>query len=347
MSSFLSRRHFLRFALMSAGMLGAAPLLSLAPSATLARTSGSEETYTRTALFMGTMVTVTVAGTTPEQAGEAVSTALALGRDMAGTLTRFNTSAPLGQLNASTALNDAPPALVHLMQRSQQMHALTGGAFDPTVLPLLHLLESHRDHKAQKHLQLDQAEVRDALEMVGMERVHADGYALRLERQGMGITLDGIAKGHIADLMSRSLSSAGYPNHCVNAGGDIAVSGSKLKGQPWRIAIEDPYGKNAYPQVVEAYSGAVATSGIYEIFYNADASRNHLVNPVTGASAGLASVTVTAPDCLTADALATAMAIMPPREALHLADSLSGCACCLLRHDGLTQCSRNWRGRSA
>ncbi|WP_291441473.1 FAD:protein FMN transferase [Desulfovibrio sp.] len=347
MSSFLSRRHFLRFALVGAGMLGAAPLLSLAPSAALARAFGSEETYTRTALFMGTMVTITVAGASAEQAGEAVNAALALGRNMADILTRFSASGPLGQLNASTSLNDTPPELMHLMQRSQQMYARTGGAFDPTVLPLLHLLESRREQKAQKHLQLDQAELRNALEMVGMERVHADGSSLRLERQGMGITLDGIAKGYIADAISHSLNSGGYPNHCVNAGGDIAVNGGKAKGQPWRIAIEDPYGKSAYPQVIEVYDGAVGTSGIYEIFYNADASRNHLVNPVTGASAGLASVTVTAPDCLTADALATAMAVMPPREALHLADSLPGCACCLLRHDGLTQCSRNWRGRRA
>lgn len=347
MSSFSSRRHFLRFALLGAGLLGAAPLLSLAPAVASAQTRDSGETYTRTALFMGTTVTITVAGTPAALAGDAVSAALTLGRGMAETLTRFGSAGPLGQLNATAALNDAPLELVNLLQRSRQMYALTGGAFDPTVLPLLHLFESRRAHKTQKHLKLDQAELRHALEMVGMERVHVDGSALRLERRGMGITLDGIAKGHIADAMSRRLSAEGCFNHCVNAGGDIVVSGGKGKGQPWRIAIEDPQGKNAYPQVLEMLDGAVATSGIYEVFYTADASRNHLINPVTGVSAGLASVTVSAPDCLTADALATAMAVMPPREALLLADSLPGCACCLLRHDGLTQHSRNWRGRNA
>ena len=58
-------------------------------------------------------------------------------------------------------------------------------------------------------------------------------------------------------------------------------------------------------------------------------------------------MTVTAPDGLTADALATALSVMPPREALSLADSLPGCACCLLRRDGLVQTSGRWRGRTA
>ena len=112
------------------------------------------------------------------------------------------------------------------------------------------------------------------------------------------------------------------------------------------MAVEDPRKRGRYPQALALTTGgAIATSGGYEIFYDAAQRHTHLVSPATGQSPALASVTVTAPDGLMADALATALSVMPPREALALADSLPGCACCLLRRDGLLRASGRWQGQ--
>ena len=226
------------------------------------------------------------------------------------------------------------------------MGRLTGGAFDVTVLPLLRLLDAHRNPTGS--LRLAEGELREALELVGAEHLEASGKALRFARSGMGLTLDGVAKGHIAEAMSRELAAAGCPDHLVDAGGDMVARGRKAPDAPWRVAVEDPQKRGEYPQVVELPAGgAIATSGGYEVFYDAAQSHSHLVSPATGQSPALAGVTVTAPDGLMADALATALSVMPPREALALADALPGCACCLLRRDGLAQVSGRWQGRAA
>lgn len=347
MSMQYSRRHFLRAALAGGGILGAASLLSVFPAASalaLTRGAAGEDAVplSRTALFMGTLVTISVARCGDGQASEAMERAFALGRRMEGVFTRFAADSPLGMANSAGSLNDVPPELAGLLEVSMQMHRLTDGAFDPTVLPVLRLFENSRAGTAPSV-----AETREALELVGVDRLHMGGNRLRFDRQGMALTLDGIAKGHIADAMSRELTAAGCPNHCVNAGGDIVVRGSKAGGAPWRVAVEDPGKKGMFPQVVDLTSGGVATSGIYEVFYDAAHDHSHLINPATGQDAAEASVTVAAPDCRTADALATALSVMPPRDALALMDEMPGCACCLVRRDGLIRTSRRWPGRPA
>ena len=150
----------------------------------------------------------------------------------------------------------------------------------------------------------------------------------------MAFTLDGITKGYAADLMSRELTLAGRPDHLVNAGGDIVAGGRKGPNRPWRAAVENPFGRTGYPQIVPLAAGqALATSGEYEARKN---GRNHLCNPRIGLRipSSPACASAIAPDGLTADALATASFVMPPHAAIALADSLPGCACCLLQKDG-------------
>ncbi|SDF04592.1 FAD:protein FMN transferase [Desulfovibrio legallii] len=341
-----SRRDMLRAALLGGGLLGAAPLLSLLTAAPVAARTPALATdaplpESRSALFMGTLVTVSVARATMDQAAEATARAFALGRELEKIFTRFTADAPLGQVNAAGRLRDVPPRLTALLRVTADMHRLTDGAFDPTVLPLVTLLENSRENPAA----FSAAAAREALALVGMERLRLDDGGLRLERQGMALTLDGIAKGHIADAMSRELSAAGCPDHCVNAGGDIVARGRNAAGRPWRIGVEDPRVRGRSLQVLELpQGGGVATSGVYEAFYDAAHARSHLINPATGQDAAQAGVTVAAPDGCTADALATAFSVLPPRQALALADSLPGCACCLVRRDGLIQTSRGWSG---
>lgn len=348
MSMQYSRRNFLQTILAGSGYLGAASLLSVIPVASaLASGPGSafdgEETVTQTKLLMGTVVSISVAQAGKDRGGEAISRAFAVGSRMERMFTRFSDESPLGLANRSGSLRDVPPELAGLLETSMQMHGLTSGAFDPTVLPVLRLLENRRAGGAS----LSQAEIREALALVGVEHMRLNDGRLSFERQGMALTLDGIAKGHIADAMSRELDAAKCPHHCINAGGDIAVKGSKTGGAPWRIAVEDPRKRGNYPQVVELTSGGIATSGVYEVFYDAAQSRSHLINPATGQDAAEASVTVVAHDCQQADALATAISVMPARDALALMDKIPGCSCCIVRRDGLMQTSRGWPGRLA
>ena len=167
-----------------------------------------------------------------------------------------------------------------------------------------------------------------------------------LEREGMGLTLDGIAKGRIADIASRELAGAGLPNHLINAGGDIVASGEKAPETPWQVAVANPVsphtGNARHGNAFALRNAALATSGSYEIYYDAE-QRHHLISASTGSSPiGTISASALAPSATDADALATAFSVMPPRDALRLADKLPGCGCLLLSRDGSVLKSRGW-----
>lgn len=334
-----TRRRFLKSAILG----GSALFMGLSPVLLPLRAQASASLSRQTAIFMGTLVNISVWHKDMAQAEDAIARAFELGRRQERIFTRFDSSSPLGLLNAQGSLDDAPLALTELLGRARRLHILTEGAFDATILPLI----SHLEKASRAGKRPDRQEMRDALELVGFEQLETKGTNLRMGRQGMGLTLDGIAKGHVAQVMSRSLVESGCPNHLVDAGGDMVVRGDK-GGDPWRVAVEDPQKKGCFPQILAlpATGCAVATSGVYEMRYDVEGRHVHLLDPSTGQGSPLAGVTVCAPDGLMADALATALSVMPPREALILVDSLPGCSCCLLHKDGLLQASARWFGQS-
>ncbi|MBI4882591.1 MAG: FAD:protein FMN transferase [Actinobacteria bacterium] len=137
----------------------------------------------------------------------------------------------------------------------------------------------------------------------------------------------GYVKGWSVQRATELLSSRGIRNYCINAGGDVAVSGSRGGGARWRIGVRDPDDAGAVALVVEALgSMAVATSGCYE-------RGAHIVDPRSGATVNeFASATVLGSNAADADAYATTLFIMGIDGLQWLAgrDGFSGC---LLTHD--------------
>jgi thiamine biosynthesis lipoprotein len=109
----------------------------------------------------------------------------------------------------------------------------------------------------------------------------------------------GYVKGWAINEVSKIIQEAGYSTFCIGAGGDIMArsDGSKT----WNIGIQDPLDKKQILDMLSISNGAVATSGNYE-------RGPHIINPKTGQPAQkFLSVTVTGPDIITADVLATAI----------------------------------------
>ena len=323
----LNRRSFL------AGM-GTLAGMAAAPSAVLALDS-AKESYQQTALFMGTIVRIDVAGAPASLAEDGVAKAFAEGRRLEAVLTCHDASSPLGVLNSQGSLADVPQELGAVMRQAADIHGLSQGRFDPTVLPLLSLLRTAREEGRR----VDAKELAERLELVGFGRVRRFG-GLGIE-SGMGVTLDGVAKGYIAQAMARVLAQTGLANYMVNAGGDIVASGHSCSGAPWRVAVEDPLRAGSYPCAVSLTDRSLATSGVYEQVL-LDGSRSHLVIPASQAMADCVSASVAAPDCALADALATAFAVMEPAKAVQLADAIPGVGCLLLLRSGGSLASRGW-----
>ncbi len=258
-----------------------------------------------------------------------------------GLLNRFDSCSAVGVLNSEGHLTGAPPELVALLERSAAVHDASGGAFDVTVQPLVDLL--HGSDALVDGEPADPIAWREALERVGAEGVRVSDGAIRLDRDGMGVTLDGIAKGFIVDAMAAVLEAHGIERFLIDAGGDIRASGLREDDEGWMIAVRDPRHGGILPAALRLTAGAVATSGGYEARYDPGGSWHHIVNSHSGRSpTDVLSVTVTGPNVYASDALATAALLMSPREGARFIDSLPGFECIVIDADGRSAFSAGW-----
>lgn len=205
------------------------------------------------------------------------------------------------------------------------LSAATNGAFDPTVQPLMELWGLHGN--ARDAVPTDD-EIASTLERVGWRRVRLgraeDGQAV-LDVGGTALDLSAIAKGHAVDRVHNALSGLGIGSVFVEVGGEVRVSGPGASGPLWRVGVDLPDPSSRPGQdlalVVELTNGSVATSGNYRNRYEVDGQTVvHTMDPRLGrpTETAVASATVRAPDCRTADGLATALMVLPPDEGLAL-----------------------------
>lgn len=290
---------------------------------------------------MGTLVSVTALGPSRARVDETVGRAFEEMLRLIGILSRFEPDSAVSVLNAEGRLAGPPPELVRVVDRALRYFDISRGAFDITVAPVVNLFRRLRS--GPNPSAPSEAEVRDAMALVGASHLKARRGELRFDRSGMGITLDGIAKGFIVDRMADLLDGAGLTGYLINAGGDIRASGANERGQPWSVGVHDPWDETRPADRVRLSTGAIATSGSYEVYVDADRRFHHIVDPRAGRSPShCVSTTVIAPTAAAADALATCVFVMAPLKGLKLVDGLAGCSCFILESDGRRLASRGW-----
>ena len=149
----------------------------------------------------------------------------------------------------------------------------------------------------------------------------------------MQLDLGGIAKGYAVDEALAVLAAADVTRALVDAGGDMRL-GDPPPGKPgWRIGVA-PLEADGPPSRRLSLSGvAVASSGDAWQYIEIDGTRySHIVDPRTGlALTDHSSVTVVAPDGITADALASAVSVLGPEQGLKLIDATPGTAALIVR----------------
>ncbi len=299
-----------------------------------------EYKVSRTGLAMGTYVSMTAIHSSRDEAEQAIGLAFEEIDRLSRILSRHDSSSPVSELNRAGYLKAAPQEVLELVARSIYYNRQTGGAFDVTVKPLVDLYKESFKSGSKP----TESEVQAVLQRVGAEHLRFEGGNIRLMREGMGLTLDGIAKGYIVDRAAEWLTANGVVNHLINAGGDIRTSGSAAKGKPWTIAVQDPAKQKQYPDLIRMTSGAIATSGNYEVFYDREKVFHHIVDSRTGSSPELsASVTVKANTVMDADALSTSVFVMQPTAGVKFINGQSGCECLVVANDGRVSESVGWK----
>jgi thiamine biosynthesis lipoprotein len=221
----------------------------------------------------------------------------------------YRPDSAIRELNRRGVLVAPPPEFVELLRSAQDVHRLTGGAFDPTVQPLWHLYAGHfagATTEAPSDVAIEQA-----TKKVGLAYVDVNEDRIACRRPGMALTFNGIAQGYITDRVADLLRAAGF-DHCLVDMGELRALGDRPDRVPWRIGIEDPEAGSTVAQTIEIVDQAVATSGAHAFRFDAAGRFNHLFDPRTGRSASLyRSVTCVMRRATAADALSTAFSLMP------------------------------------
>lgn len=230
--------------------------------------------------------------------------------------------------SASTNVISIGPELATVLALALDIAEKTGGAFDPTVAPLVNLWGFGPNGRISKPPS-DKA-VRDVMRHCGRQHLSFRDAQLRKAIPTLQLDLAAIAKGYGVDTIAALLRTSGISNAVVEIGGETLAMGTKPNGAPWRIGIQKPrfdaVAGDALAGILEITDRAVATSGDYQNFFT-DARGNtysHILDPRTGRPVGhaTAAVTVIAPQCALADALATGLYVMGPEEGLALIETL-------------------------
>jgi thiamine biosynthesis lipoprotein len=193
--------------------------------------------------------------------------------------------------------------LFSLLAACQEYSALSEGAFDITVGPLMKVWGFYKGSGRLPH----RAEVRTALRNVGYRNLELNpaGSTLRFRRPGVEMDPGGIGKGYAVDRVVKVLQERGIRSALVSAGGSTIFGlGHPPQDAAWKIAIRDPKNKRLTVEQLELRDQSMSTSGTYEKFFRAGGrTYSHIMDPRTGWPAeGMLSVSVVAPRAIDSEA---------------------------------------------
>jgi len=277
----------------------------------------------RTAMLLGTTVSLTVLGRDREEAAAAADATLRRMAACERVLTRHSPDGDVARLNRTGRLARPAPELLAVLGLAQRLHSWGEGAFDVTVLPALLAERAGGGPEASG--------------AVDQRRLRVSPGEIVLDGPGMGVTLDGIGKGHVIDEGVAELRARGFSDVLVEAGGDLLAAGRRAPDRRWTIGVRHPR-RRALLRRIRVEETAVATSGDTFQAFTPDFSRHHILDPRTGRSAPeLASATVLAPTAALADGLATLAMVLGSRRTIALLEDvprLAGCEALVVDKDG-------------
>ncbi|MEQ9468599.1 MAG: FAD:protein FMN transferase [Ekhidna sp.] len=199
-----------------------------------------------------------------------------------------------------------------VLQKSKDIYQKTDGAFDPSIGPLVQAWGFGPDKRIPN---VDSAAVDSLQSIIGFDKVQFDQSKVSLP-ENFQIDFSAIAKGYAVDVVAELLEARGIENYLVEIGGEVRCRGENDEGKPWSLGIEDPTvskDEQRLMAIVRLKDLSLATSGNYRNFYEKDGKiYAHIIDPRTGFTAqhNLLSASVFAPDCMTADAYATAFMVL-------------------------------------
>ena len=271
---------------------------------------------------LGTIIDLTLYAPEEGVANEAARAAYARVKELDRIFSDYRPDSELMRL-CETAGTEQPikvsPELLQVLQQAQNVAERTDGQFDVTIGPLVKLWRLARKQKRVPSAD----EIARAKECVGWKwiAIDAERQTVELRKRGMLLDFGGIAKGYIAQDVSRLLREQNLNRTLVAVAGDIVAGDPPPGTDGWKIGVARLTAEGQeFSRMLLLKNRAISTSGDAFQFALIDGVRySHIVDPQTGL--GLtqrSSVTVIARDGAMADALATAVCVLGPEPGMRL-----------------------------
>ncbi len=279
--------------------------------------------FARDEAIMGTAIHVELWGEDERDAQCAITAVMDEMHRIDHTMSPHKPESELSRINRDAAREAVPLSaeMYRLIERALEFSRFSDGAFDISFASVGNLYD-YRAGTAPSAQALARG-----LAAIGWQHLILDPKtrSLRFGREGMRIDLGGFAKGHAVDNAVAILGELGVRHAIVSAGGDSRVLGDR-RGRPWSVAIRDPRREGGVVAVLPLEDTAISTSGDYERYFERDSVRcHHLIDPRSGRSPdALRSVTILAPDGLTAEGLSKTVFVLGAQRGLELIESLDG-----------------------
>jgi len=195
---------------------------------------------------------------------------------------------------------------------SKQVYQATGGAFDPTVAPVVNAW----GFGFKNSNNTDSAVIDSLIQFVDFDAVYINGNVVVKSNSGIMLDFNAIAQGYSVDVLANFLRNNGINDYLVEVGGELIARGRNINDTLWRVGIDKPI-ENLKERKLEAIvnldNKALCTSGNYRKFYEKNGIKYaHTINPKTGypVQHSLLSATVLGDNCAMTDAYATAFMVI-------------------------------------
>ncbi len=241
-------------------------------------------------------------------------------------LNPFDPNSIIAKVNRNEPV-ETDPWFDEVFQKAMEVSEKSDGMFDITCAPFINLWGfgfSRMDS-------VTPAIVDSLKAFVGYRKVRLENRRIVKDDPRLMLNCSAIAKGYSCDIVARLLERENVENYMIVIGGEVVVKGVNQAGKCWRIGINKPEEDRSGTineievKVDLCKKGGIATSGNYRNFYVKDGKKYaHTIDPKTGypSEQTLLSATIVAPDCMTADAYATACMAMGVEKATRMMEQL-------------------------
>jgi FAD:protein FMN transferase len=227
-------------------------------------------------------------------------------------LSTYDPQSEISRFNRQDTFWFESPFFLPVLERSREIYRISGGAFDPTVMPLVNAWGFGPEQKKLP----DSLKIDSLLTLVGFNKIEWDNNKVYKLQPNVQLDFSAVAKGYGVDVIADYLLEQGIKNLMVEIGGEVVCRGRNENGEIWRIGITNPLPTKSRGWLYAAITldnKAIATSGNYMNFYEEGGYIiSHTISPFTGYPVRheLLSASVLANDCMTADAYATAFMVL-------------------------------------